>query len=258
MGDSRLEPVRTAAAKNLRCNDVVVLERDYFYAMQFLATGCGRALECLYRDDVLHCFNAPAKIADFGDERRPNGFLSVAHAAAVQTGCGAGEARVARLGETSRFVASLCSRNFDCIVSLPDDENTATAECEETEESKDLTAMTIAKDRLGLETGCDKISLVGQAAWIRGTERAYGFDACGKRYTCTTASGRTDCKAALGQAPAPDLAREEVEPPHRDAPIHPAVKRAQEEAKAQEQAVAPVAEPQAGRDAGTGLRRPLR
>ncbi len=87
-----------------------------------------------------------------------------------------------------------CDRVFICLLKERD-----TGDCEETEESEARLIHRIAKDRLALETGCavDKISDVGQANYTRGTETAYRMQACGKDYVCTTAAGRTDCKAAL-------------------------------------------------------------
>jgi hypothetical protein len=94
---------------------------------------------------------------------------------------------------------NLCDRQFLCRSSsqaaFPD-------ACSETPESTERTAQKISADRLALETSCPSASihLVETAAWTRGDERAYRFTACGKPYVCTTAAGRTDCKAALASA----------------------------------------------------------
>lgn len=73
--------------------------------------------------------------------------------------------------------------------------------CEETAESEAETLRRVAVDRLALETGCpaEQIAVTQAAEWGRGRERAFRLTACGRPYVCTTAPGRTDCKAALGQ-----------------------------------------------------------
>ncbi len=79
-----------------------------------------------------------------------------------------------------------------------------TTNCKETRSSEAHTLTKVVVDRLALETGCPKkqIEIVSQSEWKRGSETAYRMKACGKMFVCTTAAGRTDCKAALVQAPA--------------------------------------------------------
>jgi hypothetical protein len=73
--------------------------------------------------------------------------------------------------------------------------------CEETRSSTSSVARQVVLDRLSLETGCalTQVSILTSSEWTRGGERSYRMEACGKRYVCTTAPGRTDCKAALDQ-----------------------------------------------------------
>lgn len=197
-GESRIAPVREAGAKKLICDiaKVTVDERDYSHEMQFVVTGCGRAVACHDIDDAWLCFPNPPRIADFGEERLPEGFKAAADSVAAITGCPAGETRVSVLEAGRSWSAALCDRDFIC-----------TASCEESAASVERTAEKVSSDRLALETGCaaEEIKLENKAKWIRGSERAYSFSACGKRYTCTTAAGRTDCKAALDVTTAPSV-----------------------------------------------------
>lgn len=93
---------------------------------------------------------------------------------------------------TGTWTARGCEREWHCGLS-------AMPTCTETAASEARTILTVATDRLQLETNCpaDRIRLVRQADWKRGTETAYRFEACGKHYVCTAAAGRTDCKPAL-------------------------------------------------------------
>jgi hypothetical protein len=192
-GDSRVAPVREAGGKALSCQEQLhVEERDTFYDMQWLVTGCGRSVACGDVDDQLRCFENPPKLSDFGRERLPDAFLSAAESVAASTGCSMLDARSTRQGEAQVLSTSLCDRDFVCEFGRRNN-----AECHEV--SVEKTMRKVVLDRLALETGCptENIEFASQAAWVRGTEHAYRLTACGKSYVCTTASGRTDCKAAL-------------------------------------------------------------
>jgi hypothetical protein len=199
VGDDRAVPVRALASQSLGCNEqeLQVEERDTFFDMQWLVTGCGRSVACGDVDDQLRCFANPPKLSDFGGERLPDAFLSAAESVAEATGCSKLDARSTRHGEAQILSTSLCDRDFVCEFGRRNN-----AECHEV--SVERTMRKVVLDRLGLETGCptENIEFANQAAWVRGTEHAYRLTACGKAYVCTTASGRTDCKAALAaQAP---------------------------------------------------------
>lgn len=53
--------------------------------------------------------------------------------------------------------------------------------------------------RASLESGCDSpgVTIVSKPDVRRDAERSYRLEACGAQYVCTSAPGRTDCKAAL-------------------------------------------------------------
>lgn len=207
-GDSRLQPVRSTAAAVLNCAEpIVVEERDYFHDMQFLAKGCQRETACMEIGDRFQCFKNPPRLANFGKERLPDGFLAVATSVAAITGCPSSDARPHTVGEINRagvgvFTASICDRDFTCTTS---GRVNLEAECSETKQSVETTNQKVVVDRLQLETGCDRkeIRIVSDADWGRGTERAYRMTACGTPFVCTTAPGRTDCKAALQSPLAP-------------------------------------------------------
>jgi hypothetical protein len=101
----------------------------------------------------------------------------------------------------STWTATGCDRTFNCSLyvaaagsGLPD-----RTDCRETAGSESQTLGRVVVDRLSIETGCppEKIAVVNQASWSRGTETAYRMTACGKPYVCTTSAKGTDCKAAL-------------------------------------------------------------
>lgn len=73
--------------------------------------------------------------------------------------------------------------------------------CEESGRSREETMRQIVLDRLALETSCPraKIEVLSKTEWRVGTETAYRLSACDRAFVCTTAAGRVDCKAALGQ-----------------------------------------------------------
>jgi hypothetical protein len=77
-------------------------------------------------------------------------------------------------------------------------------ECKETDESHHRTIKKIVTDRLALETNCPKerVTIEKEMDWRRGSEEAFRMRACGRPFVCTTADGRTDCKAALDAEPA--------------------------------------------------------
>jgi hypothetical protein len=209
--DSRAAAVRDAAGKKLQCAEPLRLEeRDSFHDMQWLVSGCGRTAAC-GEFGTVRCFENPPRLLDFGDERLPNGFIIVAEVVGELTGCPQHDVRIARVGlagETGIVSASVCDREFSCDVTRIDGHFT-TAACAEV--SVEQTALKIAMAQLELETGCStaKIRVAG-ASLVRGTERKFRFSACEKGYVCTTASGRAECKAALGdfvpEEPAPSVA----------------------------------------------------
>lgn len=219
--DPRAAAVTQAAQKLVTCQQLLLEERDTDEAMQFSLHGCGRVLACRDSDNGWVCFDAPPRLGDFGDgwrERPPRGFSVVGAAVAQITGCDALDTRVFGLGGGS-FAANNCGRDFVCEGEMDsvrremtmidahcrEDAASAARTARKEEEAEDRIAQKVATDRLRLETECpvEKINLVSKAEWTRGTERAYGFSACGKRFTCTTAAGRTDCKAGLEAAEAP-------------------------------------------------------
>ena len=51
--------------------------------------------------------------------------------------------------------------------------------CKETPRSRERTQRRIVRDRLRLETRCERVKLIGATAYTRGTERAYRAMACG-------------------------------------------------------------------------------
>lgn len=135
---------------------------------------------------------------------------SLQHQSAAHIGCP--EERIAisnyieprGLSPVSTWTASGCDRTWSCrsrLIGAGTAFSSVVYDCVETEASEAATALRIATDRLRLESNCpaEKIALTSQAEWRRGTETAYRFEACGKPYVCTTAAGRTDCKAALAQ-----------------------------------------------------------
>jgi hypothetical protein len=94
------------------------------------------------------------------------------------------------------YPASGCGREYICEAS----QRTIRATCTETAESEARAVKKLVVDRLALETGCApaNIAIVQEAEWVRGQERAFRLEACGKAYVCTTVPGHaTSCKAAL-------------------------------------------------------------
>lgn len=107
----------------------------------------------------------------------------------------------------TRWRAVACGREYRCAYYANAEHSgmAARTECEETGRSKQATYQKIVVDRLALETGCpkDQVEIQSQADWSRDTETAFRLSACGKPYVCTTAKGRTDCKAALASESPP-------------------------------------------------------
>lgn len=100
-------------------------------------------------------------------------------------------------GGVQEWVVDGCGRQSSC------DYEGNLLVCEETADSKHRTLKKVVVDRLALETNCPApgIHVDSESSWSRGDEHAYRMTACGAAYVCTTAAGRTDCKAALA-APA--------------------------------------------------------
>lgn len=108
--------------------------------------------------------------------------------------------RFERVGKSAVWLASGCDRTTVCSGrTIQFSELVSGTRCEETPESRERTAKKIVRDRLSLESGCEmeRVIVEGASAWQTGGERAYRLDACGKRYTCTAAPGRVECRPAL-------------------------------------------------------------
>lgn len=123
---------------------------------------------------------------------------------ALKLGCTWGQVEVAGGGGEGPWQATCDGRSYLCrprMLYAGSLYARAEAECEETEASKAAVYRQVVLDRLSLETGCapELVAVTKEADWSRGGEKAYRMTACGKAYVCTTAAGRTDCKAALGE-----------------------------------------------------------
>lgn len=98
-----------------------------------------------------------------------------------------------------------CERAFRCSMWVPaaGSGGTSRVECNEDQESEELTLTKVVIDRLSLESGCpaERITIERAGDWRRGSERAYRLRACGQSYVCTTAAGRTDCERAAEGSP---------------------------------------------------------
>ncbi len=103
----------------------------------------------------------------------------------------------------SRWTATGCGREWRCELHVGSATSGSVSRqaCTETAASNAETLRQVVLDRLSLETGCapELVAVTKEADWSRGGEKAYRMTACGKAYVCTTAAGRTDCKAALGE-----------------------------------------------------------
>jgi len=196
---------------------ITVEEKDTGHAMRWLASGCGAYAACRDSERGIQCFENPPRLADFADawrQRAPKGFEFAAQSVAAQTGCPTAQTRLlrSRQEQFSVILAWNCDRSFECVPvtdSVKRELTIVGAKCDETPESAERTAIKISVDRLALETGCPAKNIqVGEAMnWTRGTERAFRLTACGSAYVCTTAAGRTDCKAALSVQPVPPPAQ---------------------------------------------------
>ena len=96
------------------------------------------------------------------------------------------------------WTESGCGRVFDCQL-----QQHASTDCSETPASKARTIQKIVVERVILDSGCSSVKIVGKTAWRQGSEQAYRLEGCGKAYTCTTATGRTDCRLAISQPQLP-------------------------------------------------------
>jgi hypothetical protein len=208
-GESRLAPVKEAGAKALGCRgEVTVDERDSFHSMQFFVTGCGSTVACMEFDDW-KCFSAPPKISDFGKERLPDGFLSVATSAANAAGCAVGEARVTTIQEVDhwgrgKFTANVCGHDYSCETNFKE---FGEAPCEESDASKTRSASFSRESGLSSKRAAARSP--GRRSAGGRAEHIFSFDACGKRYICSAAAGRSDCKLALAQ---PEVAPQPTAP----------------------------------------------
>ena len=103
----------------------------------------------------------------------------------------------------STWTAEGCGREWRCELHVGSAKSGSISRqaCTETAASNAETLRQVVLDRLSLETGCapELVAVVKEADWSRGGEKAYRMTACGKAYVCTTAAGRTDCKAALAE-----------------------------------------------------------
>lgn len=255
--DPDVVEVKDAAAKILPpgCRpQLVAEEKDTDEAMQWLVTGCSSNVACRGSDDGIQCFTAPARLGDFEDARRrraPFGFAETAKGVQAISGCAASDTRVtlawkptkgtpsfgaalassfsgqrAKWPESSAgYVATNCDREFSCVLPVDGRELEAIgpAECEESRASIDRSSRKFIVDRIGLETGCRSKDVVLGEAIGSGTERAFRLTACGSAYVCTTAAGRTDCKAALSAAPAAPAATEQPAPDAARKPLVPSL-----------------------------------
>lgn len=123
---------------------------------------------------------------------------------ALQLHCTWSDTKVSEAGTWEPWIASCEGRSYICravTVGLSTAYESTKVTCEETEASKAAVHRQVVTDRLALETSCptSKIEITREADWSRGGEKAYRMTACGKPYVCTTAAGRTDCKAALAE-----------------------------------------------------------
>jgi len=136
-------------------------------------------------------------------------------ATSLQVGCPESSLEVGLDGWPYGWTASGCKRAWSCTTPHDNPGAPSQTTCTETQESRAETETDVVVDRLALETGCDRkaVKVVSQAAWSRAGEKAYRLDACGRPYVCTTAPGRTDCKAALAAPPAAAPASQAVAPP---------------------------------------------
>jgi hypothetical protein len=105
------------------------------------------------------------------------------------------------VGDLKAVVYSVkgCSREWVCRDVQLGGPPYLVTKCEETSASKEGIYRQVILDRLQLETGCaaEKISIISSSKWRSGTEQSYRLNACGKIYTCTHATGRTNCAHAL-------------------------------------------------------------
>ncbi len=209
--------------------EITIEERDWRREMAWLVTGCSGKASCIRRENEWRCFSNPPKVSDWGKEWLPVGFEAASVVAAQASGCSASEARITMVEEPERshmgtYSATLCGRSFRCLLSM-----TRRGEFDLTESKCDETAVESGVGvsesnrtvigRLALETGCgtDEVEIVG-APVTTGAERAIRLVACGKPYVCTTAAGRTNCKAALADVERPRQQAREEKTQTEDAP----------------------------------------
>ncbi len=209
--DSDVIGIRNAAKKLRPTCDfkmAAIDTRDTDQAMRWRVTGCGEPVACRSgNDDEILCFEDPPRLGDYADARRqraPLGAFFVAAAVQEISGCASDDTRVARTGEKleSEMTAINCGKTFLCTPTLDSIKREMTiigAKCIETTASLARGAGASVVEYLELETGCPASSIVVVAA-TKGSAPAYRLAGCGKAYVCTTAAGRTECKAALDQA----------------------------------------------------------
>lgn len=204
--------VKRAATQALACNakDVFASEWSEVPGYEWTAIGCGRTVVCKGGWESWTCVPRTPSFMDGKNQLLPgsDGYTGIAADLGTQTGC-LEEPVIWVIKEKERmgyaaFGATICGRQFACASAVsPANDVTEQTRCTETKESSERTLRKVAADRLALETGCPEkdIRVDEASAWTRGTERAFRMTACGGQYICTTAAGRTDCKAALVAPP---------------------------------------------------------
>ncbi len=221
VADPDIAEVQVAAAPVLECDVAYVVARDdgahSDEGYRWSAEGCSNGVACKQTERGWACLRLPlpAWIGAWAGHSKykhgEDGFEGIASSVAAQTGCES-EPEVVELasrerGGTATFGANLCDRQFECVSRVDMRRNvTNDTTCTELAASADRTARRVSVNRLALETGCpeNNIQVATTAAWVNGTERAYRLMACGHPYVCTTATGRSDCKAALAQVEPPE------------------------------------------------------
>jgi uncharacterized protein YceK len=182
-----------AAREAAGCSRVVATRHKPGWAV---FDGCDRQFECRSADGVATCEETAMSPPVLRRRQAARAFLPVV---ARATGCPVDAAELAYI-RGGAWTVSLCDRAFLCSEG---------GDCGETEESEARMFARIAIDRLALESGCPTadISPLEQARYSRGKETAFRLSACGSRYVCTTAPGRTDCKRALSDGSGAEAAR---------------------------------------------------
>lgn len=194
--------VAAVASQDMSCPvDALSVQGGDFTTPGWVVVGCKQKYLCVMNDRISCQRHDRPRL-----RKDDYGFRGIAEAVATQTGCDPTPLDVTttvpkQRSGTAGFRAVLCGRSFDCVAGVNsrndvvEDETT----CTETAESTRRVDSMIVVKRLELETGCPEAQVRVLGQFLIGAESAYRLEACGKTYVCTTAAGKTTCKAALAE-----------------------------------------------------------